>query len=150
MPARPLARTVASLAVAAAALALTGCATAKEAEPEVKTFAVAGDSLNVTSHGSPTDLVATDRKDVQVTRWFDTGWGSDPESSWELKGDALDLVAQCEGFANCDVRFRVEVPKGLKVLRNGKPTDLKGSPKPPKPPKDTAAPQPRNSETRGE
>ncbi|WP_327673012.1 MULTISPECIES: hypothetical protein [unclassified Streptomyces] len=67
----------------------TGCASAKDAEPETKT-------------------------------------GADDEASWELAKGTLDLRAKCSKLANCDVRFKVEVPKSVKVLRNGRPTDLKG------------------------
>ncbi|GAA3487224.1 hypothetical protein [Streptomyces cremeus] len=130
MPTPSRIRAVAACATLAAALALTGCAAAKDAEPEVKTFPVPGGSLNVKAHGSPADLVATDREDIQVTRWFDTGWGTDPKSSGKLKDGVLELVAACDGFAHCDVRFRIEVPEDLKVLRDGRPTDLKGSPPP--------------------
>ncbi|MFI9626608.1 hypothetical protein [Streptomyces sp. NPDC052042] len=107
--------------------AVTGCASAEEAEPETKNFSFAGQTLDVRAHGMPTDLVATDRKDVKVTRWFDVRAGAKPHSSWELKDATLDLKAGCERFANCDVRFRVEVPKSVKVLRDGRATRLKGT-----------------------
>ncbi|MCX5206947.1 hypothetical protein OG897_36795 [Streptomyces sp. NBC_00237] len=129
MDLKPLARTrnaVAGAVVLAAVVGLTGCASAKDADPETKTFAYKGKTVNVKSHGIPTDLVATDRDDILVTRWFDVGAGADEESSWELKEDVLDLVAKCSKLANCDVRYKVEVPKEMKVLRNGKATDLKG------------------------
>ncbi|MFI5526281.1 hypothetical protein [Streptomyces platensis] len=113
--------------VLAAAIGLTGCATAKDAKPETTNFPVDGKTLNVKSHGIPTDLVASDRKDVKVTRWFDVGMGADEESSWSLKEGILDLQATCSKIANCDVRFRVEVPTYLNVLRNGRATDLKGA-----------------------
>ncbi|MCX4834599.1 hypothetical protein OG746_38520 [Streptomyces sp. NBC_01016] len=105
----------------------TGCASAKDAEPEKKTFSFQGNTLDVRSHGIPTDLVASGRDDVLVTRWFDVGLGADDEASWELAKGALDLRAMCSKLANCDVRFKVEVPKSVKVLRNGRPTDLKGA-----------------------
>ncbi|MFG3115532.1 hypothetical protein ACGF4C_14105 [Streptomyces sp. NPDC048197] len=124
-------RSVSRSILAAVALislaAVTGCADAKEATPETKRFSLAGSTLDVRAHGVPTDLVATHRKDVKVTRWFDVGTGAEPHSSWELKGRTLDLSAGCSRFANCDVRFRVEVPKSVKVLRNGRATHLKGT-----------------------
>jgi hypothetical protein len=110
----------------AAGIGLTGCANVEEAEPETKTFPFDGTTLNVTSHDIATDLVAADREDVKVTRWFDVGIGADEESSWSLKNGILDLQAGCGKIANCDVRFRVEVPKSLKVLRDGRATDLEG------------------------
>ncbi|NKY58310.1 hypothetical protein [Nocardia flavorosea] len=48
------------------------------------------------------------------------------EQSWTLENGRLELVARCGGFANCDARFRVEVPATLTVLRSGQPTDLRG------------------------
>ena len=124
-------RTVSRSILAAVALtslaAVTGCADATDATPETQSFSDAGSTLDVRAHGIPTDLVATDRKDVKVTRWFDVGTGAKPHSSWELKGRTLDLKAGCDRFANCDVRFRVEVPKSMKVLRNGRATHLKGT-----------------------
>ncbi|MEU3987689.1 hypothetical protein [Streptomyces platensis] len=113
--------------ILAAGIGLTGCADVEDAKPETKTFPFDGKTLNVRSHDIATDLVAADRKDVKVTRWFDVGIGADEESSWSLKKGTLDLQAACGKIANCDVRFRVEVPKSLKVLRNGRATDLKGA-----------------------
>jgi hypothetical protein len=107
------------------ALALAGCASHLEAPPEVRTFPFTGTTLDVESHGVPTDLVASDRTDVKVTRWFSARSGV-KDARWELRDGTLDLVAQCGGFANCDARFEVEVPRGITVLRSGHPTDLKG------------------------
>ncbi|MGW0882546.1 hypothetical protein [Streptomyces sp. NPDC002671] len=106
---------------------VTGCADADDAAPDKKTFSFDGKTLNVRSHGIPTDLVASDREDVEVTRWFDVRPGAKPHSSWKLSDGTLDLQAGCERFANCDVRFRVAVPKSVKVLRNGRATKLTGS-----------------------
>lgn len=106
---------------------LTACSVdAKSATPEEKTFAFGGETLDVKAHGIPTDLVAGDRKDVKVTRWFDTRAGSSKTLRWELKGDTLDLEAGCTGLALCDARFEVEVPRGVEVLRDGRKTDLRG------------------------
>ncbi|MFJ9441889.1 hypothetical protein ACIRRH_08445 [Kitasatospora sp. NPDC101235] len=116
------------IALAVAALVpLAGCANATDAPPEDKTFEFAGRSLNVRSHGAPADLVAADRTDVKVTRWFDTsGKIGSVKESWELKDGVLELRAGCSGLANCDTKYRVEVPKGVAVLRDGRETDLKG------------------------
>ncbi len=113
--------------VAAALVPLAGCADANDAKPEEKTFAFTGTSLDVRSHGAPADLVATDRQDVKVTRWFDTsGKLGDAKESWTLDGGVLELKAGCNGFANCDTKYRIEVPTGVAVLRDGRQTDLKG------------------------
>ncbi|MEW2221710.1 hypothetical protein AB0939_20905 [Streptomyces sp. NPDC006990] len=106
---------------------LPGCADVDDAAPEKRTFAFDGRTLDVRTHGMPADLVATGRDDIEVTRWFDVGFGADPHSEWRLQGGRLDLEAGCEGFANCDTRFRVEVPKSVTVLRGGRATKLTGS-----------------------
>ncbi|MFH8407932.1 hypothetical protein ACH4FX_24510 [Streptomyces sp. NPDC018019] len=109
-----------------AALGMTGCSVdAKSAEPAVKTFPFTGRTLNVKTHEIPADLVATDRKDIRVTRWFDAKSGTQ-RLRWELKGDTLDLEAGCTGLAICDARFKVEVPRDVAVLRDGAKTDLRG------------------------
>ncbi|WP_223167651.1 serine hydrolase domain-containing protein [Nonomuraea sp. SYSU D8015] len=104
---------------------VTGCAAYVQAQPEEKTFAFAGRTLDVVANGVPTDLVAADREDVKVVRWFDVKSGA-KKTSWVLKGNTLTLKAECLGFANCDARFRVEVPRTVRVLRDGRPTKLRG------------------------
>ncbi|MEU9121268.1 hypothetical protein AB0C96_15680 [Streptomyces sp. NPDC048506] len=128
---RPAARvtaarfTVAAAAVAAA-LALTGCSVdASKATPEAKTFRYAGTALKVTTHEVATELVATDRKDIKVTRWFDAAAGTE-HLTWVLRGDTLDIDAGCSGLALCDARFKVEVPKGIAVTKDGRKTALTG------------------------
>ncbi|WP_406195644.1 hypothetical protein OH807_07905 [Kitasatospora sp. NBC_01560] len=78
-------------------------------------------------HEVPTDLVATDRHDVKVIRWFTADVIGKQRSEWVLEGDTLTLEPSCSGFANCDARFRVEVPPHITVLRDGRATELKGS-----------------------
>ncbi|WP_244410224.1 hypothetical protein [Streptomyces albofaciens] len=113
-----------------AALVLTGCSVdAKSAAPAVKTFPFTGRTLNVKTHEIPADLVATDRRDIKVTRWFDAKSGA-KKLRWELTGQTLDLEAGCTGLAICDARFKVEVPRGVTVLRDGARTDLNGGAKP--------------------
>ncbi|MGW7448687.1 hypothetical protein [Kitasatospora sp. NPDC054795] len=113
--------------VVAALVSLAGCADAMDAVPEDRTFEFAGRSLDVKSHGAPADLVAVDREDVKVTRWFDTsGKIGSAEESWTLEGGVLELRAGCSGLANCDTKYRVEVPRGVVVLRDGRGTELKG------------------------
>ncbi|MFE4516522.1 hypothetical protein ACFRMQ_20295 [Kitasatospora sp. NPDC056783] len=113
--------------VVAALVPLAGCADADDAKPEDKTFAFAGKSLNVKAHGAPADLVAADRTDVKVTRWFDTsGKIGTARESWTLQDGVLELEAGCSGFANCSTKYRVEVPTGVAVLRDGRETDLRG------------------------
>lgn len=118
--------TVFALVVAAAGFGGGCLANADDAEPVSRTFPFAGTTLDVRAHDVPTDLVAVDREDVKVTRWFDdrSPWS---DAWWRLEGGALDMNASCSGFANCDARFRVEVPRDVRVLRDGKPTDLRGA-----------------------
>ncbi|WP_218002104.1 hypothetical protein [Microtetraspora malaysiensis] len=110
----------------AAAAALSGCADASNATPRSTTFPFSGTTLDVRAHENATDLVAADRDDVKVTMWFDVK-GTNPKSSWSLDGNKLNLRAGCNGWANCAARFRVEVPRHVKVLRDGRKTKLVGS-----------------------
>ncbi|MDB1088337.1 hypothetical protein PJ985_12250 [Streptomyces sp. ACA25] len=114
--------------VTATLVVISGCAKASNADPETKTFEFSGDTLNVKANDVPTDLATSDRSDVEVTRWFSTGAGaSGANATWTLSDDGtLHLTAECSGLANCDAKFRVEVPQHVKVLRDGRETDLKG------------------------
>ena len=115
IPKRPALVVMAS----AAALALSGCSVdASEGKPAAKTFPYAGRALKITTHEIATELVATDRKDIKVTRWFDSAAGSE-HLKWELRGDTLDIDSGCSGIAFCDAKFRVEVPKGVAVTKDG-------------------------------
>ncbi|OLT34266.1 hypothetical protein BJF79_33575 [Actinomadura sp. CNU-125] len=119
---------VAVLAAVVLAAGLSGGCVAKagNAEPESRTFPFAGSTLNVKANDVPTDLVPADRKDVKVTRWFDdkSPWS---DARWRLADGVLDIAASCSVIANCDAKFRVEVPRGVRVLRDGEPTDLRGT-----------------------
>ena len=108
-------------------LGLTSCATAAKATPVTTTFPFSEPTLDIRTHDVATDLVASDRSDVQVTRWFDTKLATGIHATWSLTNRTLDLRADCTGLANCDARFRVEVPNHVKVLRNGKATKLVGT-----------------------
>ncbi|WP_380281496.1 hypothetical protein [Kitasatospora purpeofusca] len=119
---------VAGAAVAVLLTAVAGCAEAGDATPESTVFGFSGGTLNVVSrHHVPTDLVATDRQDVKVTRWFKADGIGKERTGWTLEDNTLTLEASCSGFANCDARFRVEVPTRTAVLRDGRATDLKGT-----------------------
>jgi len=124
---RGLSTTVLTVVALTSMIAVTGCASAQDAKPVTKDFPFTGHTLNVRAHGAPTDLVASNRSDVLVTRWFDVRTGARPTTSWTLRDGTLDLSASCTGLANCDVRFRVEIPASVRVLRNGKPTKLHGA-----------------------
>ncbi|MFI0906814.1 hypothetical protein ACH4TE_25310 [Streptomyces sioyaensis] len=114
------------VAVAAAALGLTGCSVdASQQKPESKSFRYAGTALKLTTHEVATELVAADRTDIKVTRWFDAAAGSE-HLTWTLKGDTLDIDAGCSGIALCDAKFKVEVPRGIAVTKDGRKTELTG------------------------
>ncbi|WP_017540761.1 hypothetical protein [Nocardiopsis halophila] len=124
-----LRRTGTALAVAAAGgMLATGCSLldATDAHPESTAFPFDGDVLDVVAGGTPTDLVEADREDVGVTRWIATRGDPDVTSSWSLEDGTLRLDNSCSGICVYDDRFRVEVPAGVRVLRDGEPTDLEG------------------------
>ena len=114
------------LVACGAALVVAGCASTETATPDTTTFPYSGTTLDVQSHDTATDLVATDRDDIRVTRWFDSRFATGVRQVWQIEEDVLTLRADCTGFANCDARFRVEVPGDITVLRDGEPTDLVG------------------------
>ena len=98
-------------------LGLVGCTTeASNAEPEIKTFPYSGETLILKTNEVATDVIATDRTDIQVTRWFEHTAGFQ-RLKWELDGNTLEIDAGCHGIAICDARFEVEVPQDLQVER---------------------------------
>ena len=119
---------LAVLALAAAGAVFTaGCSiNAKDARPVSRTFEFRGTTLDVVAHETPTDLVPADRDDVKVTRWLDHKPGSTVHQHWRLTGHTLDIDVGCTGLALCDARFQVDVPRGVRVLRDGRVTKLTG------------------------
>ncbi|MEU7637122.1 MULTISPECIES: hypothetical protein [unclassified Streptomyces] len=118
---RPATFVAAAVAVVAA-VGLTGCSVdASKVKPASKTFEYSGKSLNITTHEVATKIVAADRKDIKVTRWFDSAAGTE-HLKWVLKGHTLDIDAGCSGIAICDAKFQVEVPKGITVSKDGEQT----------------------------
>lgn len=97
---------------------LVGCTTeASNADPETKTFSYAGETLILKTNEVATDVIATDRGDIRVTRWFEHTAGFE-RLKWELDGNTLEIDAGCHGIAICDARFEVEVPQDLQVERD--------------------------------
>ncbi|OWA05695.1 hypothetical protein B9W68_22870 [Streptomyces sp. CS227] len=118
-------RRLAAMGAGAAALALltTGCAQDASAdggaEPEHKSFALAGRALTVDSDDSRIELVPGDGEEVRVTRWFSGRalLGSTPRAEWTVEGDALALRVRCGGLvAHCDAKHRIEVPADTAVI----------------------------------
>ncbi|SED77846.1 hypothetical protein [Ruania alba] len=116
---RPVSKCLlAVVALSLASLGLVGCTTeASNADPEIKTFPYSGETLILKTNEVATDVVATDREDIQVTRWFEHTAGFE-RLTWELNGDTLEIDAGCHGIAICDARFEVEVPQDLNVERD--------------------------------
>ncbi|PJE94392.1 hypothetical protein CUT44_29575 [Streptomyces carminius] len=109
---------VAVVLAAAVTAAAAGCADAGDAEPEHRTFALekqgGTDEPLVIDADGDLELVAADRADVKVTRWFaGYAYGGSTGAKWSLKDGTLTLRTDCEGPANCDIRHRVELPEGL-------------------------------------
>lgn len=102
------------VALILSALVLTGCGgSADDADPETKTFALAGRELRVTTDNAPIDLSAADVESVEVTRWFG---GDADEGTWELQGETLVLDSSCGLFGHtCDARYEVIVPRDLAI-----------------------------------
>ncbi|MDQ8701252.1 DUF4097 family beta strand repeat-containing protein [Streptomyces sp. LHD-70] len=70
------------------------------------------------SDDSALDVVAADVDEVRVTRWFDgsTVLGENPEATWRMDGDTLQLRVHCDGFvSDCSARHRIEVPRDAAV-----------------------------------
>ncbi|MFJ4942608.1 hypothetical protein DI273_23510 [Streptomyces violascens] len=117
-------RRLAAMGAGAAALALltTGCAQDASAdggaEPEHRSFALAGRTLTVDSDDSRIELVPGDGEEVRVTRWFRGRalLGSAPRAEWTVEGDTLKLRVSCGGLvARCDAKHRIEVPADTAV-----------------------------------
>jgi len=114
--------TVRALCAVALAVVVTagaaGCVDAEDATPEHRSFRVGEGvrTLTVEVDDSPLELVPADRADVRVTRWFaGVAYGGSTGAKWSLKGGTLALGPDCKGPASCDLRHRVEVPRGMAV-----------------------------------
>ncbi|MTE18867.1 DUF4097 family beta strand repeat protein [Streptomyces sp. TRM43335] len=100
------------------AAGVAGCADADDAAPEHRVFELGKDrrALVVDVDDSPLELVATGRRDVRVTRWFDgLAYGGSAGARWTFEDGTLSLGPRCAGPASCDIRHRVEVPHGVAV-----------------------------------
>lgn len=92
----------------------------REQFPDRKSFDLAGSELTVISDDGDLEIVPVegDTRQVNVTRWFKTNkWLGDTGVDWELESDrTLRLTSRCHGmFANCDLRYRLEVPTDTKL-----------------------------------
>ena len=107
---------------------VTGCTTEplEEVKPHNAAFSFAGDTLDVRQHGIPTDLVVGVRDDVLVSYRVSAAGGKPRDPELSLAGGVLQLGDPCPPLVFCDARYRVEIPEGITVLRDGEPTDIKG------------------------
>ncbi|MFC9058934.1 DUF4097 family beta strand repeat-containing protein [Streptomyces sp. NPDC057074] len=109
-------------AVAVLVAGLSACASASDdKEPEHRSFGLRGSTLTVDSDDSALEIIASDDHEsgkVEVTRWFSgsVAVGSDPEVTWKMDGDRLELRMHCSGvIADCEAKHRIEVPRGVAV-----------------------------------
>ncbi|MEV6352486.1 DUF4097 family beta strand repeat-containing protein [Streptomyces hydrogenans] len=106
--------------VAILTVAATGCgpeATPANTVVESKTFDFTGNSLTVTSDSADLELVASDAKDVRVTRQVSgTKVGGEVEAGWKLEGGTLALGVDCTGLSvNCGAKYTVKVPRDVAI-----------------------------------
>lgn len=107
-----------------ALVALTGCSggSSDDAEPEDRSFPLAGDQLTIAKDSGDLDVRPADVEEVEVTRWFSggSGIGGGAEATWELAGDTLTLTTRCGGMlGQCDVRYEVLVPWAVTLTVEG-------------------------------
>jgi hypothetical protein len=110
-------------ALTASALLLGACGVGNVVGPQHEdkiTYSVTESvaALNVDSGSGDITVIESDRSGIAVTetrRWRGEEDGK-PLSTHEVNGDRLTLTFDCPGLiGNCDVEYRVEVPRGLKV-----------------------------------
>ncbi|MFL1380078.1 MULTISPECIES: DUF4097 family beta strand repeat-containing protein [unclassified Nocardiopsis] len=119
--------TVRSTAAATAALLLatTACAAGQDPEPEQESFAPASDLLTIDADNGNLRVSPGDVEAVEVTRWISSSsLLGDPEASWELLGDTLELRVRCGAFTNCEVEYEIVVPEGTTLTVLGDNGDI--------------------------
>jgi DUF4097 and DUF4098 domain-containing protein YvlB len=113
------------------ATVLTGCGVGEHSEDTVSydvTDKVA--ALHVETDSGTIEVVESDRGGIHVSERL--VWRKEkPKSTHEVRGDTLELAFTCPtswGFGavgvSCDVSYRVEVPKGLRVKVGSDSGDL--------------------------
>ncbi|MFS4096534.1 DUF4097 family beta strand repeat-containing protein [Streptomyces sp. AF1A] len=110
------------LAVGALIAGVSGCGASAgdDKHPDHRSVAVHGRTLTVDSDDASLEIVGArgDGRTVRVTRWFEASVivGGRPRVSWSFQDDRLTLRMHCSGVvADCAVRYRIEVPRGLGV-----------------------------------
>ncbi|MEV0161265.1 DUF4097 family beta strand repeat-containing protein [Nonomuraea fuscirosea] len=105
------------------AVTLTGCGIGGPNEQDTVTYDVADKvaALEVETDSGSIEVVESERQGIHVTEAL-TWRKNKPETSHQVRGDTLALTFNCPatwGFGavgtSCDVSYKVEVPKGLRV-----------------------------------
>ncbi|MET7327540.1 DUF4097 family beta strand repeat-containing protein [Nonomuraea sp. NPDC005650] len=105
------------------AAVLAGCGLGGPLDEDTKSYDV-GDKvagIRVQADSGNVEVVESDRQGIHVTEHL--VWRKNkPETSHEVQGDTLALTYKCprtwglgSGAASCDVNYKVEIPKGLRV-----------------------------------
>ncbi|GAA1615004.1 hypothetical protein GCM10009733_009080 [Nonomuraea maheshkhaliensis] len=105
------------------AVALTGCGIGGPAERDTVAYDVADKvaALQVETDSGSIEVVESQRQGIHVTEVL--SWRKNkPETSHQVRGDTLALSFDCPSTwgwgaagTSCDVSYKVEVPKGLRV-----------------------------------
>ncbi|MEV5887931.1 DUF4097 family beta strand repeat-containing protein [Nonomuraea fuscirosea] len=105
------------------AVTLTGCGIGGPTEQDTVTYDVADKvaALQVETDSGSIEVVESERQGIHVTEVL-TWRKNKPKPSHQVRGDTLALTFNCPatwGFGaagtSCDVSYKVEVPKGLRV-----------------------------------
>ncbi|MET8576882.1 DUF4097 family beta strand repeat-containing protein [Streptomyces sp. NPDC005012] len=118
---------LAAAGVVLATAALSGCgADLDDAEPEKRSFATSAGHVTIDTDNGDLAVRPADVEEIEVTRWFD-GWAliGDPEASWEMDGDRLELRTDCGPvMGGCAARYEVLVPRDLRLTVRGDNGDI--------------------------
>ncbi|WP_448316238.1 DUF4097 family beta strand repeat-containing protein [Streptomyces sp. CO7] len=108
--------------------ALSGCgADLDEAKPEKRSFAATAGPLTIDTDNGDLAVRPADVEKIEVTRWFaGRALIGDPEATWEMDGDRLELRTDCGLLAgNCSARYEVLVPRDTRLTVTGDNGDIK-------------------------
>lgn len=118
---------------------VTGCGVSGPLDEDTVSYDVTDKvaALHVEADSGTVEVVESDRQGIRVTERL--SWHKNkPEPSHKVRGDALELTFACPATwgwgamgTSCDVSYKVEVPKGLRVKVNSDSgnltlTDLSG------------------------
>ncbi|MBB6350267.1 hypothetical protein FHU36_006839 [Nonomuraea muscovyensis] len=111
---------------------LTGCGAGGSLDADVVSYDVAGKvaGLHVEADSGTVEVAESDRRGIRVTERL--SWRRNkPQTSHKVRGDTLELTFACPATwgwgaigTSCDVSYRVEVPKGLRVKVGSDSGDL--------------------------